>query len=194
MARRTHYTQDEWLLLGKAPVLVGLAMMGVGTSSPFQLARELIGMGQALRESGQTHGASALIRDLNVETQAQLSELSQRPISADDYTQLRQQLPQLCARVARIVDAKESASSASQYKLWLLWIGRRVATAAHEEIGRPVNADELALLEQIADALGVRGAVGSPAAGAGTQPMAAATNVTREGESDSAAGEGGSPQ
>ncbi|NTU78166.1 MAG: hypothetical protein HGA45_01985 [Chloroflexales bacterium] len=194
MARRTHYTQDEWLLLGKAPVLIGMAMMGVGTSSPFQLARELIGMGQALRETGQTHGASALIRDLNVETQAQLSELSQRPTSADDYAQLRQQLPELCARAARIVDAKESPSSASQYKLWLLWIGRRVATAAHEEIGRPVNADEMALLKQIAAALGVRGSEDAPAPAAGAQQVTAAANVTREGESDSAAGDTPSPQ
>jgi hypothetical protein len=155
MPKRMHYTQDEWLLLGKAPVQVGMAVMGAGATSPFQLVRELIGIGQALRETSQTSGATALIIELNVETQAQLSELAQQQTASIDFAQIRAQIPEMCRKVAAIVDVKESATAAQEYKRWLLWIGRRVAAAAPEDVNNPVNADEVALLNEIATALGV---------------------------------------
>ena len=40
-----------------------------------------------------------------------------------------------CRRVAAIVDAKEPAAEAEEYKHWVLWLGRRVATAAGEGTG-----------------------------------------------------------
>ena len=45
MAKRLHYTQDEWLTLARAPTDVALAVMGTGGTSPFQMVRELIGLG-----------------------------------------------------------------------------------------------------------------------------------------------------
>lgn len=172
MAKRMQYTQNEWLLLGKAPVQVGMAVMGVGTTSPFQIVRELIGIGQALRETSQASGATALIRELNVETQAQLTEISQQTTDALDFAQTRSQTTELCRKVAGIVDAKESAAAAEQYKRWLLWIGRRVAAAAREDPGQTVTADEAALLEAIADALGVAGPYGTAGEGAPARQVA----------------------
>jgi hypothetical protein len=170
-----HYTQDEWLLLGKAPVQVGMAVMGAGETSPFQLVRELIGMGQALRETGQASGATALIRELNVETQAQLSEMAQQQKTSIDFTQIRTQTPEMCQKVAAIVDAKESATAAEEYKRWLLWIGRRVAAAAREDTSEPVTADEIALLGAIAAALGVEN--GHGAADRAAKEMSAAAEA-----------------
>ena len=161
MPKRMHYTQAEWLLLGKAPVQVGMAVMGAGQTSPFQLVRELIGMGQALRETGQASGPTALIRELNVETQAQLSEMSQQQTTSIDFAQIRTQTTEMCQKVAAIVDAKESATAAEEYKRWLLWIGRRVAAAAREDTDEPVTADEVALLDAIAAALGVENGHGA---------------------------------
>jgi hypothetical protein len=155
MAKRMEYTQNEWLLLGRAPVQVGMAVMGAGATSPFQIVRELIGIDQALRETSQASGATALIRELNVETQAQLTEISQQTTEAIDFAQMRSQTPDLCRKVAGIVDAKESAAAAEQYKRWLLWIGRRVAAAAREDPSQAISPDEVVLLEAIADALGV---------------------------------------
>jgi hypothetical protein len=140
MPKRMHYTQDEWLLLGKAPVQVGMAVMGTGATSPLQMVRELIGIGQALRETGQTSGATALIAELNVETQAQLNELAQQPASAIDFAQIRAQIAETCRKVTAIVDSKESPSAANEYKRWLLWIGRRVAAAAPEDTSNPISA------------------------------------------------------
>jgi hypothetical protein len=155
MHKRMQYTQDEWLLLSKAPVQVGMAVMGVGDTSPIQIVRELIGIGQALRETSQTGGATALIRELNVETQAQLNELSQQQATTIDFAQIRTQVRETCIKVAAIVNAKESATAAQEYKRWLLWIGRRVAGAAREDQSQPISTDERALLETIAAALGM---------------------------------------
>jgi len=176
MPKRMHYTQDEWLLLGKAPVQVGMAVMGSGETSPFQLVRELIGIGQALRETSQTSGATALIIELNVETQAQLSELSQQQTGLIDFVQIRAQIADMCRKVAAIVDAKESAIAAQEYKRWLLWIGRRVAAAAPEDANSPVSADEAELLNVIATALGLeqdRGAASATPAPTEAIPSAA---------------------
>jgi len=155
MPKRMHYTQDEWLLLGKAPVLVGMAVMGAGATSPLQMVRELIGIGQALRETSQTSGATALIAELNVETQAQLSELAQQPAGSIDLAQMRAQIPETCRKVTAIVDLKESTAAANEYKRWLLWIGRRVAAAATEDTSNPISADEADLMKVIATALGL---------------------------------------
>jgi hypothetical protein len=155
MPKRMHYTQDEWLLLGKAPVQVGMAVMAVGATNPFQFVRELIGIEQALRETSQTSGATALIIELNVESQAQLNELSQQQVASIDFAQISAQILERCRKVAAIVDSKESAAAAKEYKRWLLWIGRRVAAAAREEVDLPISADEVTLLNEIACALGV---------------------------------------
>ena len=176
MPKRMHYTQDEWLLLGKAPVLVGMAVMGAGATSPLQMVRELIGIGQALRETGQTSGATALIAELNVETQAQLSELAQQPAGSIDLAQMRAQIAETCRKVTAIVDLKESTAAANEYKRWLLWIGRRVAAAAPEDANSPVSADEAELLNVIATALGLeqdRGATSATPAPTEAIPSAA---------------------
>ena len=178
MPKRMHYTQDEWLLLGKAPVHVGIAVMSAGETSPFQMVRELIGMGQALRETSQASGATALIRELNVETQAQLSEISQQQTTSTDFAQMRTQTTEMCQKVAAIVDAKESATAAEEYKRWLLWIGRRVAASAREDTSEPVTADEVALLDAIAAALGVENGQGATDRAASGVPSPAGQSIS----------------
>ena len=83
MAKRLHYTQDEWLTLARAPTIVALAVMGTGGTSPFQMVRELIGLGDALRETDQSASADTLVRELNIETQAQLNEMVQKKLYYD---------------------------------------------------------------------------------------------------------------
>jgi hypothetical protein len=156
MAKRLHYTQDEWLTLARAPTHVALAVMGTGGTSPFQMVRELIGLGEALRETGQATSAGPLIHELNVETQAQLNEIAQQQSATIDLTGLRAQALESCRQVAAIVDAKEPAAEADEYKHWVLWLGRRVAVAAGEGEAQPISADEADLLAELAGALGVR--------------------------------------
>jgi hypothetical protein len=156
MAKRLHYTQDEWLTLARAPTHVALAVMGTGGTSPFQMVRELIGLGEALRETGQAASAGPLIHELNVETQAQLNEIAQQQSATIDLTGLRAQALETCRRVAAVVDAKEPAAEADEYKHWVLWLGRRVAAAAGEGEAQPISADEADLLAELAGALGLR--------------------------------------
>jgi len=159
MAKRLHYTQDEWLTLARAPTIVALAVMGTGGTSPFQMVRELIGLGDALRETDQSASADTLVRELNIETQAQLNEIAQQQSATIDLTGQRAQALEICGRVAAIVDAKEPAAAADEYKHWVLWLGRRVASAAGEgaaSTDQPISADEAELLVELAGALGLQ--------------------------------------
>ena len=156
MAKRLHYTQDEWLTLARAPTHVALAVMGTGGTSPFQMVRELVGLGEALRETGQATSAGPLIRELNIETQAQLNEIAQQQSATIDLTGLRAQALEICRRVAALVDAKEPAAAADEYKHWVLWLGRRVAVAADEGGALPISADEAELLAELSGALGLQ--------------------------------------
>jgi hypothetical protein len=156
MAKRLHYTQDEWLTLARAPTQVALAVMGTGGTSPFQMVRELIGLGEALRETDQAASAGMLVRELNVETQAQLNEIAQQQSATIDLTGVHAQALEVCRRVATIVDAKEPAAKAEEYKHWVLWLGRRVAGAARESDIQPISAEEAELLAELAGALGLQ--------------------------------------
>jgi len=156
MAKRLHYSQDEWLTLARAPMQVALAVMGTGGTSPFQMVRELIGLGEALRETDRATSAGQLIRELNTETQAQLNEIAQQQSATIDLTGLRAQALETCSRVAVIVDAKEPADGAEEYKHWVLWLGRRVAAASSEGGAQPISADEAELLDELAGTLGLR--------------------------------------
>jgi hypothetical protein len=156
MAKRLHYTQDEWLTLARAPTYVALAVMGTGGTSPFQMVRELIGLSAALRETDQAASADTLVRELNIETQAQLNELAQQQSATFDLTGQRAQALEICGRVAAIVDAKEPAAAADEYKHWVLWLGRRVASAAGDDADRLISTDEAELLVELASALGLQ--------------------------------------
>jgi len=130
--------------------------MGTGGASPFQMARELIGLGRALRETGEATSAGELIRELNVETQAQLHEIAEQQSNFIDLSGLRAQTLELCHRVAAIVDAKEPPAMAEEYKHWVLWLGRQVAAASSEEGAQPISSSEAELLDELAGALGIR--------------------------------------
>ena len=156
MAKRLHYTQDEWLTLARAPTIVALAVMGTGGTSPFQMVRELIGLGDALRETDQSASADTLVRELNIETQAQLNEMAQQQSATLDLSGLHAEALEICRRVAAVVDAKEPADAADEYKHWVLWLGRRVAAAASEGDDQPISADEADLLAELAGALGLQ--------------------------------------
>jgi hypothetical protein len=156
MSRRLHYTQDEWLALAQAPTQAALAVMGTGGINPFQMVHELIGLGQALRETDQATSAGALVRELSVETQAQLNEIARQQNATLDLSGLRDQALELCRRVAAIVDAKEQPAQADEYKHWVLWLGRRVAAAAEEGGNQPISPDEADLLAELASAIGLR--------------------------------------
>src|SRR5262245_40468027 len=114
MNKRMRYTNDEWRALAQAPTQIALAVLGGGATSPFQIVRELLSVGYALRETSQARGAGALIRELNVETQAQLNELSQQEVETIDLRQAREQALAICRRVAAIVEARETAAEANE--------------------------------------------------------------------------------
>jgi hypothetical protein len=156
MAKRLHYTQDEWLTLARAPIHVALAVMGAGGTSPFQMVRELISLGEALSETDHATSAGPLVRELNIETQAQLNEMAQQQSATLDLTGLHAEALEICRRVGAVVDAKEPADAADEYKHWVLWLGRRVAAAASEGDDQPISADEADLLAELAGALGLQ--------------------------------------
>lgn len=154
MTRRINYTQDEWLTLAKTPVHVALAVMGIGPTSPFQIAQETIGMGRALRQANAEHAATELVGALVEETNAQAAELFQTQAESVDLAQAGEQAIAACARVAAILKAKATAEEADEYRRWVLWLGRNVAASAIEQVGTRVSAEESALLQRIAETLG----------------------------------------
>ena len=137
MTTKADYTAEEWEVLLRAPVVVGLAVVAASPSGPIGVVQEMSAIGRILGEEPQ-----------GAETPAQSLE------------ELKAHALQTCREVSALLARKAPASEADSVKRWLLTVARRVAEAAKEGGvlgigGVRVSAAEQATLAEVAAVLEV---------------------------------------
>jgi len=156
-----NYTPQEWDKLSDAPLYVGGAVMVAARSGFFGTLREGFSMVCSPGDLAKQFPHNALIQGV-------VKEAAPEDPSATSFASDRDPQPEViqaealacCRTVADILAHKASPAEADEYRSWLLQIGWRVANAAREGGrfglgGQRVSEAELAILRDIAEALGL---------------------------------------
>ena len=159
MTTKADYTAEEWEVLLRAPVVVGLAVVAASPSGPIGVVQEMSAIGRILGEEPQGAETPALLRALVADFNAGHRPGGVMP-SAQSLEELKAHALQTCQEVSALLARKAPASEAESVKRWLLTVARRVAEAAKEGGvlgigGVRVSAAEQATLAEVAAVLEV---------------------------------------
>jgi len=158
MSTKADYTQEEWDLLMKSPVMAAMAVIAASPSGPIGAVKEMFAVGKGLWEGaeGTTNPLiAALVADLKAGTRP--ATPTERP---QDLAQAKAQALGACREVATLIGRK-APGEAEGFKRWLLGSAQRVAEAAKEGGvfgigGVQVSEAEKTALAEVAQALGVK--------------------------------------
>ena len=152
MTAKRDYTEDEWKVLRRAPLIVGLAVSLADPGGPIELSKETLA---ALRGAAAPPSDDELLIAVSQDVQAQVSahdnptkELGLRSSTA------RQQVVDDLAEVNRILTAKATPEEAASFRQWMVETADRAAEAAKEGgffgIGATrVSKRESAMLDEV---------------------------------------------
>ena len=177
MTTKADYTPEEWALLARVELDVGLAIACAAPSGPFGSLKELFFIYHSGIQGRDRFAANELIRMVWREAarHSTRADMEQRIQELQGYraapgTQaaletLRRASRQMavieCTRVAELLDRKADPQEAAEFKRWLLFVAEVVARAAREHSGlsfgsHRVSDQEAATLHAITEALQVR--------------------------------------
>jgi hypothetical protein len=156
-----NYTPQEWDKLSDAPLYVGGAVMVAAKSGVLGTLREGFSMVCSPGDLAKKFPHNALIQGVVKEAAPEDPNAANVEGDRDPKPEVIQAEALACCRtVADILARKASPTEATEYRTWLLQIGWRVANAAREGGrfglgGQRVSEAELAILRDIAEALGL---------------------------------------
>lgn len=156
-----NYTPQEWDKLSDAPLYVGGAVMVAAQSGVLGTLREGFSMVCSPGDLAKKFPHNALIQSVVKDAAPEDPEAANLASERDIKPEVIQAEAIACCRaVAEILASKASPTEATEYRTWLLQIGWRVANAAREGGrfglgGQRVSEEELAILREIAEALGL---------------------------------------
>ncbi len=163
MSNKEDYSKEEWLLLHRAPGLVGAAVLVADESGFWGTTKETFMLSKEWAKGVANYPYNALIQALLQEK----TDPEGNPIK-EAYKDFKEELKRKgmdqfivdvvddCGKAANILATKSDQQEASEYKAWVMTVGRKVAMAAKEKDSGDdkVSSQEAALLEKIAQALG----------------------------------------
>ena len=155
MSVKDSYTPEEWQLLLKLPLTVGLSVIVLAPSGPIGLVKETAALAQAPFALAHESNANALVSALAVELQAQAKAIAKQEQDAIKHAQpadVKAKTIAACQNAAAAL-TKASAEDAEAYRYWLLAVGQKVAEAAKDG-GVLVSDQEKMLLKEFGAALG----------------------------------------
>ena len=155
MGIKETFTAEEWQMLLKLPIKIGVTLMIVAPSGPIGLTKETMTLAKAPFELAQASNANALVSALAVELQAQAKAIVKDEESAfkhSDPVSYKGKAVEACQSAAAAL-SKASTEDAEAYRTWVLAVGRKVAEAAKDG-GVLVSDQEKALLKELGEALG----------------------------------------
>jgi hypothetical protein len=158
MTTRTDYTDEEWAVLLRAPIVAGMAISIADPGGPIEITKELMGTLRAVT-APQTQD------ELVTSVSREVTELAQqRKNPAGDFkpkgpTPGEQVLDEI-RRVNDILSAKATPEEANAFREWMLAVARQAAESAKEGgfMGfgaEQVSSGEREMLERLAGVLGV---------------------------------------
>lgn len=154
MSVKDEFTAEEWQVLLRLPMKIGVTLMVVAPSGPIGLTKETMALAKAPFALAQASNANALVSALAVELQAQAKAIVKGEESAfkhSDPASYKSQTVEAC-RTAATALSKASAEDAAAYRAWVLAVGQKVAEAAKDS-GVLVSDQEKALLKELEEAL-----------------------------------------
>jgi len=155
MGVKDTFTAEEWQMLLKLPIKIGVTLMIVAPSGPIGLTKETMTLAKAPFELAQASNANALVSALAVELQAQAKAIVKDEESAfkhSDPVSYKGKAVEACQSAAAAL-SKASTEDAEAYRTWVLAVGQKVAEAAKDG-GVLVSDQEKALLKELGEALG----------------------------------------
>jgi hypothetical protein len=161
MSTKTAFTEDEWTMLLRLPLLAGTAVVTADASGPIGLFKELSAMGKHVLAAGENAGSGGLVADLVADIKA-IAE-KKLPAPKDEKIAPRELKPRLLDHLRQatsLLSAKSTPLDTETYKQWILDVTTNVARAAKEGTllgfgGTLVSEAERGLLREIADVLGL---------------------------------------
>lgn len=158
MTSKTDYTQEEWALLVRAPIVAGMAISLADPGGPIETVKEVMA---TLRAVTAPETKDALVTSVSQEIAA-LAQQRKNP--AGDFrpsgpTPGEQVLDEI-GRVQEVLAAKATPEEAGAFRTWLLAVARQAAESAMEGGfmgfgGEQVSSGETEMLSRLAATLGV---------------------------------------
>lgn len=150
MTTQYDYSNDEWELIARTPLLVGMAVAKAEDSGFFGSIRETRSLLAAIAGGADDNPASVLIKQAAaVDTEADFA--AYRALSA---VALATDAEEACRLLDRMLDGKAEPAQAEGYKRWVVDVARAVAEAAKEH-GTRVSPGEVTVIETVTEALGL---------------------------------------
>lgn len=155
MTRQDSFGNDEWALLGDAPLAAAAA---VAVASPGGGRREAEAMVTGWRAAGAQFGASELMSEIV----AGLDPEQRQGASGGagySYESIIDEAVDLCSRAVALLDAKATPGELEEYRAFVINLAERVAWANSESGflsmgGEAMSRDERTMMRAIARALG----------------------------------------
>ena len=159
MTTKADYTAEEWELLLRVPMTVGMAVVAASPSGPIGVIQEMSAMAHIMHEARQGDDTNTLISALIADVNAGHRPGGVMP-PAQKLEDLKAHALQTSQEVGTLLARKAPAPEAAGFKRWLVTVAHGVAEAAKEGGvlgigGVRVSAAEQALLAELAAVLGV---------------------------------------
>jgi hypothetical protein len=161
MGIKDNFSAEEWNDLLRAPMLVSYAIAGASPSDQDGFIQEMSAVADAIVEGGQQAAKESLLDRVVADIMANAEDERRGATENIPVSAIKARALDNCRHVASLLQTKASAEEAEAYKLWVLAVAERVAAATKEGGflgfgGTMVSESEVATLNEIAAALGVR--------------------------------------
>jgi hypothetical protein len=155
MTTKTDFTDEEWVRVRRAPMVVGMAISIADPGGPIELTKETMA---TLRSATVPPSQEQLLTSVALDLQA-ATQQKQNPLG-DFKPKTGEQVLEELRAVNEILKAKATAEEADAFRAWLIVTAQAAADAAKEGgfMGfgaEQVSAGEKEMLDKLGATLGV---------------------------------------
>ena len=159
MTGKADFTEDEWAVLLRAPIIAGMAITFADPGGPIEVVKETSAVLKVVQGSsgeGRNDLVGAVAGDVLTHAQARKNPVGDfKPKGAMAGKEILDQI----TRANEIVTAKASAEEAEAFRSWLMECAQRAAEAAKEGGFMGFHAERISqgekdMLAQLSSALG----------------------------------------
>lgn len=150
MTTQYDFTNEDWEHLAATPVLVGMAVARAEDSGFFGSIREARSLLATIAEGAEANPARSLIAQAAA-TDTSAHYEAYKALAAEA---LAIDATAACRRLAELLDQVAESTEADGYKRWVVEVADSVARAAKEH-GTRISAGEVAVIDQVSEALGL---------------------------------------